>query len=415
MIIEFCVTNFRSIRDEQVFSLYTRAPGKHLPENTVLCPGTNNIHVLKSAGVYGANASGKSNLLRALQALSYLVSRSNLFDDKDEIAFSEPYRLDGKSAECSTVFEIEFVTRQQNRFHYQVAFKKEAIQSERLSYYPSAKEAVLFSRKDTDTWKTVEFGSHYRGVRQVPFFPNQCYLSVAGKNAATSPLVREAYDFMRGIVCLRKDEAVFVTEGDLRDIFGELSRFIAAVDTGVQDIHLDEYKVDEELRQLLPLVDLPGKPRFYHQGDVGAVIFELEEESEGTQRLYERLPLIFKTIKNGGVLVVDELENSWHSFIGELVIRLFNDPEVNPFGAQLIFSTHDISLMSSEHLRRDQIWFTEKKNGATTLFSLNDFDKKKVTPDSAFGKLYLEGRLGAFPKYSWAGVKELFKREVAHA
>lgn len=113
--------------------------------------------------------------------------------------------------------------------------------------------------------------------------------------------------------------------------------------------------------------------------------------------------------------MIDELENSWHSFIGELVIRLFNDQEVNPFGAQLIFSTHDISLMSSEHLRRDQIWFTEKKNGATTLYSLNDFDKKMVTPDSVFGKLYLEGRLGAFPKYSWAGIKKLIRQEVEHA
>ena len=110
------------------------------------------------------------------------------------------------------------------------------------------------------------------------------------------------------------------------------------------------------------------------------------------------------------MLVVDELDNSMHPFIAELIIRLFNDPEVNCGHAQLIFSTHNISLMSPEHFRRDQIWLTEKVKGATRLFSLEDFDKNKVKPQSPFGRWYAEGRFGAVPKIDYQGIAALLKK-----
>ncbi len=105
---------------------------------------------------------------------------------------------------------------------------------------------------------------------------------------------------------------------------------------------------------------------------------------------------------------MDELENSMHPFMAELIIKLFNDPRVNKRDAQLIFSTHNINLMTPELLRRDQIWFTEKQQGATKLYSLDDFDKKKVKPQSPFNQWYAEGRFGAIPSINYQRIVELF-------
>ena len=106
-------------------------------------------------------------------------------------------------------------------------------------------------------------------------------------------------------------------------------------------------------------------------------------------------------------MIMDELDNSMHPFMAELIIKLFNDTRVNKKNAQLIFSTHNINLMSSEYFRRDQIWFTEKNNGVTTLYSLNDFDKNKVKPQSPFNQWYAEGRFGAVPAINYEGLVSL--------
>jgi AAA15 family ATPase/GTPase len=132
-------------------------------------------------------------------------------------------------------------------------------------------------------------------------------------------------------------------------------------------------------------------------------------KSAGTQKLFHLAPLIVNVLSNGGVLIIDELDNSMHPFMADIIIRLFNDPDVNKGNAQLIFSTHNITLMSSERFRRDQIWFTEKINGATSIYSLDDFDKNMVKPQSPFNKWYAEGRFGAVPKIDYLRIVELLK------
>jgi len=411
MIIKFCVKNFRSFKDEQVFSLDTSSTANSTP-----VPQTKK-RILNSVGVYGANASGKSNLLKAIYALYFLVSRSGKWDKEDKIQCFEPYLLSPSSKEQPVETSIEFITAEKkNRFQYFVSFTRDQILKEQLKHYTSNKWTPLFSRTPSHTRKAIKDIT----------LRNQCYLSVAGRRKETSDIVMDAYTFFRkDIVHFSKDEEIDLDITYLQSAIPKVSSFVQCVDTGVERISL---KKRPTLKSIIFPQEMPDHikkrilneaqyhPVFYHQGESETLIpFNLRNESEGTQRLYNRLPLIIDALETGGVLVIDELDNSLHPFICELIVRLFNDPEVNKCGAQLIFSTHDVSLLSRKVLNPErmllnpeQIWFTEKKDGMTTLFSLADFDKKEVKEDSPFGQWYEEGRFGAYPKYNWYKVKQLF-------
>ncbi|MCK5806567.1 MAG: ATP-binding protein, partial [Lentisphaeria bacterium] len=132
-------------------------------------------------------------------------------------------------------------------------------------------------------------------------------------------------------------------------------------------------------------------------------------------KMFELAPLIISAFETGGVLIIDELGNSMHPFMAELIIKLFNDPDVNPGKAQLVFTTHNVNLMTPELLRRDQIWFSEKTDGASRFFSLDDFDKRRVTPKSPYGRWYAEGRLGAVPHIDYQGIVRLLGERVDNA
>jgi AAA15 family ATPase/GTPase len=198
-------------------------------------------------------------------------------------------------------------------------------------------------------------------------------------------------------------------------LLNKVSALLGFVDTGVAGVVVKEKEVDPE--SVVFPDNMPQRMRenvirrmkrqflFAHGTDGDETeMFEYGMESAGTQKLFRLAPLIVETLESGGVLIVDELDNSMHPFMAELILRLFNDPEVNKGRAQLIFSTHNINLMDSEHFRRDQIWLTEKNGGATKLFSLDDFDKKKVKPTSPFNRWYAEGRFGAIPKIDYRSI-----------
>ena len=146
---------------------------------------------------------------------------------------------------------------------------------------------------------------------------------------------------------------------------------------------------------------------------------DLDEESNGTQKMVRLLPQIVDILVSGGVFVVDELDNSMHPFMAEMLVKLFNDPDINKGQAQLIFTTHNANLLSPDLLRRDQIWFAEKVGGHSRYYSLDSFDKKTVTPSSPYVKWYLEGRFGAVPAIDYAGVvgclRALCRKEDADA
>ncbi len=424
MIIDFTISNFRSIQEEQTFSLYAENPGTHLLENISYSNGKR-VGVLKSAGIYGANASGKSNLLLAFEALQYLVRTSGRFKDGNLIECYEPFRLSEKTKNAPVRFKIEFFTPDQTRYIYKLAFDRHRIVEEHLSFYPSAKAALIFDRTKTDTWETIKFGTLFTGGRKrVPFFENNTYLSKAGDSADAPEMIRKVYNYFRNdVLRLGLNEEVRF-DGWLEDktVFNKVSELLTFVDTGISGVVVQEKTVDMDVVEFpdnLPqsikasiLRDMKRSFHFIHQTDSNRTeLFDLRIESTGTQKLFRLAPLFVDALENGKVLIIDELDNSLHPFIVELIIRLFNDPDVNPGNAQLIFSTHNISLMSSEHFRRDQIWLTEKRNGATRFFSLADFDKKKVKPQSPFNQWYAEGRFGAVPKIDYRSIVNVLKSD----
>jgi len=423
MIIDFTISNFRSIRDEQTFSLYAETQGTYLLEN-IAYPAGKNLGVLKSAGIYGANASGKSNVLLAFEALQYLIQASGRLKDGSPIDCYEPFRLSEKTKTEPVRFEVEFCTLDGSRYVYKIAFTRHQIVEEQLSFYSSAKAALLFSRTESDSWETIKFGTLFSGgKKRIPFFCNNAYLSKAGDSADAPELVRKVYNYFRNnVLRLGLNERVSLNDwtGD-KTIFNKVSALLGFVDTGVSGVLIKENKVDldsvklpdhlpEEIKKTI-LRDMGRSFLFTHLTESNQPeLFDLQQESAGTQKLFYLAPLVVDTLEKGGVLIVDELDNSMHPFIAELIIKLFNDPEVNRGNAQLLFSTHNISLMSPEYFRRDQIWLTEKTNGATRLYSLDDFDKNKVKPQSPFNRWYAEGRFGAVPKIDYQSIVALLKK-----
>lgn len=398
MIIDFTISNFRSIQAEQTFSLYAQNPGSYLLDN-ISYPAGSKIGVLKSAGIYGANASGKSNVLLAFEALQYLILASGRLKDGSLIECCEPFQLSKKNKAEPVRFEVEFVIPNGTRYVYKVAFTRQRIVAEHLSFYPSSKPALIFDRAEADTWETVKFGTLFAGgKKRMPFFSNNAYLSKAGDSADTPELIRNVYNYFRNDwLRLGLNEEVHL-DGWVDDqvLFSKVSAWLGLVDAGVSGVVIRENKVDvksvklpdgmpERLKESI-LRDMKRSFLFAHLAEGNSMeLFDLEKESAGTRRLFRLAPLIVNALDNGGVLIVDELDHSMHPFMAELIIKLFNDLELNRGKAQLIFSTHNIHLMSPEHFRRDQIWLTEKTNGATRLFSLEDFDKNKVKPESPFG------------------------------
>lgn len=422
MIIDFTVTNFRSIRDKQTLSMH--AQGASSIEPNVYFPSAENIGVLRSIGIYGANASGKSNFLLALNALRYLVRNTGSLQDDVDIECYEPFLLCSSTKNAPIKFEIECYI-QGVRFLYSISFNVNSILEESLDYYPSRHKANLFNRKESDTWETVSFGSHLKGGRRkFAFFKNNSYLSKAGNSADAPLIIRNIYNYFRHDIthlAVGQDFKIssFLSNANVRSVFAAV---LKNSDTGISDIEAEDQ--EEEVLNALNSSDHPEeykeaikeyaltrarfKPFFLHENDTGGFErFSESMESAGTLKLFNLLPLLIACFHNGGVLIVDELDNSLHIHLAELIVKLFHDQEVNKKGAQLIFSTHNINLMSHELMRRDQIWFCEKKQGVSNIFSLDQFDKKIVKSNSPFIKWYGEGRFGGIPHVDYKAIATL--------
>lgn len=421
MIIDLTISNFRSIKSEQTFSLYAENIGTHLLSN-IAFTDKKDIGILRSAGVYGANASGKSNLLRAFRAIDYIVSASGDLKEGDEISCYEPYLLSEKTKSAPVRFEIEFYLPHSGRYRYVVAFTRHEVVEESLTFYSSAKPGILFSRNEKDDWRSIKFGSLYKGgKKRHPFFKNNAYVSVAGNKADTPEIVRDVYNyFRREVFYISSDSGIKHVGLEYTDqLLRQISAFLACGDIGINGIKSEETESTQDFnfpkdmpKRLQKAIIKSDKVKFLfsHKSESGGnEFFELYQESAGTRKLFELAPLLIDALEDGGILIIDELENSMHPFMAELIIKLFNDEEVNRNGAQLIFSTHSINLMRSDCLRRDQIWFTDKIENETTVFSLEDFDKSEVKPRSPFGRWYAEGRFGGIPKVDYLGIANIFK------
>lgn len=420
MIIDFTVKNFRSFRDETLFSMSVEQPRAHLPDN-ISYPLNEKMGVLRSAGIYGANASGKSNILMALSALQWIVEESCDLKEDNRLPVYSPYRLcDTKKSEPTT-FEIEFIGPDNIRYLYSVSYNKVEIISEKLDFYPSRQKANIFTRIEGDTWETITFGSHYKGGhKRIALFKNNSYLSKAGNNAAAPELVRNVVQYFRTIFIFECNQGLsesHIYEND--ELLSKSAALLTKFDTGILGITKKQKAnpskfipegIPDDIRESI-IARRKYEFMFAHENEQGEQVnFHQRDESDGTQKLFSMIPAIITALGLGSVLIMDELDNSFHPHIAELIIKLFNNSETNKHNAQLIFTTHNVGLMSPANFRRDQIWFTEKKKGASNIYSLDEFDKGTVTSHSPFGQWYDEGRFGAIPHINFSAIAQIISQ-----
>jgi hypothetical protein len=422
MLIEFSVENFRSFKERQTLSLVASSDKAH--EGNLIPREKENL--LKAVAVLGANASGKSNLVAAIRATDTFIGMSaTRMTQGDKIAAADPFCLDTDSSGEPSTFEMVLIV-DDVRYVYGFSVTSERVHGEWLDAYPEDRAKRWFERNSDDptSWKFGKlFSKEDTAVLRKMTRPNGLILS-RGAELNIEPLsklylwFRERHMYLGAVV-----PSWFLRQKTLKRMkddeayHARVTRLLHDADVGISDIKLAEKPVQLEaipsaMRELLSddlmkklaengLVDI----RSLHKvagGDV-PVEFDFEQaESDGTKRLFALAGPILDALDTGALVVADELDSSMHPHLTRKLIELFQNPKVNRKGAQLIFTTHDTTLMDHTLFRRDQIWFTEKNaHGATELFSLYDFKTEDGKPrvNEAFERRYLAGRYGAVPQF----------------
>lgn len=412
MLIEFRVKNFRSLRDEQVLSLVA-SKDNTLQDTHTLASDLNTVpRLLRSAVIYGANASGKSNLLKALQYMRGVVLESATVIQPDQVYSIQPFRLDTVSASQPSEFEVTFALGSV-RYQYGFTMTAQRIINEYLLVYKSAKPQRWFERwYDSETGKDVyEFGPGMKGSKALwegATRSNSLFLSMAVQ--LNSDSLRPVFDWFSSSLVIFNEHNKLNPQTSLQMLKNSGGRkqicdFLSAADISISDIELVTQKVPGQTVHF----DLTaGKTeirneevekqqlRFSHVTPHGKAVFDLMDESGGTRNLLFLAGPVLEILQKGLTLVIDELDTSLHTLLVRELVHLFHQPDINTGGAQLVFTTHDTSLLDAPDLfRRDQIWFVEKdQDQASTLVSLSEFSPRK---NEALERGYLMGRYGGIP------------------
>lgn len=411
MLAEFRVKNFRSIRSQQCLSLVANKDTAHA-ESHLINTGSEAIPpLLKSAVIYGPNASGKSNLINALAFMQKIVANSATQIRAGETFKLSSFKLDADSKNQPSEFELTFV-EQGIRYQYGFSLMPERVMEEWLWVYETAKPQIWFDRR-FDVQKGIEeykLGTHLKGQRslwQKSTRANALFLSKAVdlNSECLRPIflwIVEKLKIFRAEARVMPHFSIDYAQTELGKT--ELLRFLQAADLSISNMEFENNKKRQH-EVVLENGNPPAHtvteievllPRFVHEAEEGQAAFGLQDESTGTQKFFGLAGPILDILKNGYVLVVDELDSSMHTHMMCFLIRQFYSQN-NSKGAQLIFSTHDTALLANDLglFRRDQIWFVEKDRAqATILRPLSDFKPRKA---EAFDRGYLGGRYGALP------------------
>lgn len=416
MIIEFAVTNFRSIKDRQVMDFRTdgQIGNKQMVDNIALPKDRSyGNSLVKTMAIYGANASGKSNFLKALYALEFMVTSSDSFKLDKPIQTYEPFKLDKSSLNAPTIFEIEFIAKDKKRYRYEVHFNKTTILNEKLDVYELDKKAtfptLIFNR-------TEEKSIDWKGGKDFSLLPNQLLLSKAGTNDV--PSIREAYRFFATYLFYAAAHLIFdegmlrITELILSDKTSEndkLKRLIVSIiqaaDTGIKDIYTsglekssDEMTEEDKNTNIKRLTKrMKTVHPVYENGlEVDKTDFDLREESTGTMKLVGLAGIVAQALDDGSVIIMDELDKNLHPLLTRMIIGLFHNPDFNRKNAQLILSSHDISLIDNTLFRRDQIMLIDKDvQGNSSVKRLSEFTG--ISRVKQLEKWYMAGMFNAVP------------------
>ncbi len=415
MLIEFRVGNFRSFAEPQAFSLVASSDTRQ-PDN---CIPFGPLRLLKSAAVFGANASGKSNLIKAIDFMRrFVLYSATTMNVGDEIPVV-PFQLNPKSRGQASFFEAQFVLGEV-RYQYGFTATSKRVQDEWLIAYPKGRPRHLLERRfDLQTEKTTWV---FRGelekegtLLKERTRDNGLVLS-RGAELNVAPLTTVLLGFRQkmSVLDLSTSPATLIDQTAMRlkddaAFRDRVLRLIRHADLGISDLEVsEEKKLDRTGFMTWPINLGPGAHfvtvrtiRSIHRSPAGeAIRFDfLEAESNGTQRYFALIGPWLDALDQGALLVIDELDCSMHPELTWKLVELFQTRDANPNGAQLVFATHDSTLMDLELFRRDQIWIVEKdRAGASRLSSLYDF-KEKPRNDEALQRRYLAGRYGGVPVF----------------
>ena len=417
MIVQFTVGNFLSFNAKQVLNLEAKGISE-LKTNICTFKAEK---ILRSMVIYGANSSGKSNLIKAMERMREVVLSSVRLNDSDELEYS-PFLLSIETDSLPTFFEIIF-WKESIRYRYGFEYNLRQIENEWLFAGKSEKsEKTLFIR----TIEGIAVDAKYKEGVGIESKTNNNRLFVSLVAQLGGPISKQILEFFKNYNVLsgldHNDYKGFTTRMLHKNLNGceESLELYQKLKLGFQDIKAIESdfnlsEIPENLKDELRIKlvkDLTGKRnislktvhnKYDKQGEiVDFVLFDkLKNESEGTNKIIDLSGPIFDTLKFGKALIIDELDAKLHPLITMRIVELFNSPISNTKNAQLIFATHDTNLLGEELFRRDQIWFTEKdEHEQTELYSLYDFnlpDGSKVRNDSNLEKNYIRGRYGAIP------------------
>jgi uncharacterized protein len=418
MLIEFSIGNYRSFKDRVTFSMVAAnlvSKEKSLDINNAF-DIDKNLKLLKTAAIYGANASGKSNLAKALSFMKwFMVNSSKETQSTDEIGV-EPFRLSTETEGRPSFFELVFLMGKQ-KYRYGFEVNQERVIAEWLFYVPNVRETKLFERKRDSIKSSKSYDAD--GIQQRTR-SNALFLSVSAQfNVDLAEKILEWITDKVNIISGLHDQTYlnytigcFVNNKNRPDII----QLIKKLDLGISEIQVDQEdfttdslpdEIPDELKKFIVkagggkatsigishrVFDADGNDRSIEK-------FDLEShESEGTKKVFALAGPLITALKEGETLIIDEFDARLHPLISLAIVKLFNSKEANPNNAQLIFMTHDTNLLNNKVFRRDQVWFTEKNRySATDLYSLAEY---KIRNDASFESDYIKGRYGAIPYIS---------------
>lgn len=405
MLIEFSVKNFMSFKNKVTLSM-EKGNGLENEENVVF---DGDINVLKSAAIYGANASGKSNLLKAFTCAILMVRTSSLISIGQKWVFLRPFLFDEESKNKPSEFEFVFKTNGV-KYKYYFSADENKVYDEVLDAYYTQKSTNIFRRTNTNNY---EFYVDKKKLEALSMNNTENKLFLATATTWNYDKTKDAYLwFVNGIDTYDSfnnitDKDLIAYSNDSENLKEFALKLLNKADILIKDVtvHYEEKDIDNLL--LAPLEKSNDKYKvkninieLEHEVMVGNdkhnYKLNFVDESSGTKVLFAFAPFLKRAFENTKVIIVDELERSLHPALVEFIVKLFNNKEINKANSQLIFTTHAMNLLNLELLRRDQIWFTEKnpENGVTDLYPLDSFSVRK---DENIQKGYINGRYGAIP------------------
>jgi len=438
MLIEFKVTNFRSIKDEQVLSLVANNYDHSLPENLIHpdLARLPRVKLLKGATIYGPNASGKSNILAALRFMANFVENSATRIAPNDPTGTKPFCLDEESLSKPSRFEV-MVVIEKTRYVYGFTLDKQRVFQEYLVAFPKGSAQNWFRRtydpkKNNYTWdhsasffkldtelcnKTrpnslfVSTGAQFNNAQLTTiynwFSEGLAFINLGLKSrlgrSFTASLIEEQKQNVTAIIALLKSADFGITGADVthKELTADFG--ITGADVTHKELTAEEIKAKYPPSMVRDM-EITGKSAglktleisFKHRGASGKdANIDFTEESAGTQRFFSLVGPWLDILEHGYTVLIDELETSLHPMLVSDFLKLLFSSKFNKKGAQVIFTTHNPILLDTDIIRRDQVWFTEKDdNGATHLYPLTDYKPRKA---ESLVRGYLAGRYGAIP------------------